>query len=120
MEQVNPYLSVFVSEFLKIVLPVLATLLAGLAIQGLRWLEAKIKAERPDAYETLAFLASAAVKAAEQANVAGLITDKKAYAIDFITKRLATYGLNLDVADIEAEIEKAVFEEINQDKALMG
>ena len=112
----NTVLNIFLSEFLKIVLPILAVFLAGLVIQGIRWAEAKIKAERPDVYDTLAFLASAAVKSAEQANFAGLVEDKKTYAVDFVTRRLTEYGFNIDIKDIEAEIEKAVFEEINKEK----
>jgi hypothetical protein len=110
MDQLNPYLSMFLQEFLKIVLPVLAVALAGLVVQGIRWLEAKIKEARPDIYETLAWLADAAVKSAEQAKVAGLVEDKKNYAVDFVQRRLATYGINLDVKEIEAEVEKAVLE----------
>lgn len=114
----GPFLNTFLEEFLKIVLPVLATLLAGLAIQGVRWLEEKIKSERPDIYMTLSWLASAAVKSAEQAGAAGLIEDKKKYALDLIQKRLVEYGITVDISEIEAEIEKAVFEEINKPGAV--
>ena len=113
MSEYSPYLSLFLGEFLKIVLPILAVMLGGLVVQGVRLLEEKIKNERPDAYAVLAFLAAAAVKSAEQAKLAGLIEDKKIYAIDFITARLAIYGLELNIGDIETEIEKAVFEEFN-------
>jgi LL-H family phage holin len=116
MDQLNPYLSIFLTQFLYIVLPVLATLLAALCVQGLRWLEGKIKAERPDIFKTLQFLASAAVQAAEQAKIAGLISDKKVYAIGLITEQLNTLGLTIDVQSIEGAIETAVFAEINKDK----
>jgi len=114
------YLSAFLEPFLVIVLPILATFLAGLVVQQIRLVQEKIKNERPDIYGILAFLTEAAVKSAEQAKIAELIDDKKAYAIQFVQDRLATYGIKMDVSLIAAEIEKAVFESINQPKELMG
>lgn len=114
------YLSAFLQPFLMIVLPPLAALLAGLALQGIRWIQAKIKNESPKAYEILSFIVGAAVMAAEQAEIAGLISEKKEFALQFAQERLKLYGLTLDTKLIMDEIEKAVYENINQPEKLLG
>ena len=114
------YLSAFLEPFLAIVLPLLATFIAGLVVQQIRLLQEKIKNEKPQLYEVLAFLSDAAVQAAEQANLSEYAGGKKDFAIQFVQDRLAIYGLKIDIRLIEEEIERAVFSEINQPKELMG
>jgi len=112
----NEVLNAFLGTFLSIVLPVLAAFLAGLAVQGIRWLNAKIKSEKPKEYEILAFLANAAVKAAEQAKVGELIENKKEFAIAYVEKWMGSYGFTFDLDSIAEEIERAVYDEINKNK----
>jgi len=111
----NQFFSAFLNAFLPGVLSVLGTTAAIWVIQQIRLLQAKIKAENPDVFEQLEWFAQAAVIAAEQANVKGLIADKKQYAIEVVETWLKQYNLNVDVLAIDAAVEKAVFEVINSE-----
>jgi hypothetical protein len=53
------------------------------------------------------------VQAAEQAKIAGLIQEKKAYALALAQEWLKSRGWKLDIILIEGLIEQAVFEEFN-------
>jgi hypothetical protein len=113
----------FVVDFLYslagVLVPVLATMVAGYAIQGIRYLEQKIKNERPDVYATLMFVAKEAVHAAEQSGFAGLVEDKKAFALAYLQRELDARGIKgFDLTTLEDKIEAAVFEEINRNKVL--
>jgi hypothetical protein len=116
-----PIVTQFLNNFLPPLAGVLGTFLAILALQWIRLLQAKIKAENPALFEQLEWLAALAVKAAEQAGAAGFIYDKKAYAIKFIQDWLAKYNLgDVDVSAIEAAIEAAVFEQFKGTEIKMG
>lgn len=114
MEQ--QYFSQFVNAFMGLIIPVLATALVGVSIQGFRWLAAKIKQEQPDVYAQLEFFARAGVLAAEQAKIGELGQVKLDYAVDFVQTWLNKYGYkDIDVKTIESVIEKSVFEEFNKE-----
>jgi len=51
-----------------------------------------------------------AVRAAEQLEIAGLVKDKKEYAMAFVRNFLASHGINVDLEIISGAIEAAVIE----------
>lgn len=105
------------SDFLAVVLPVLLSALAAVAVNYFRLLEQRIKNEKPDLYKVLDLLVKQGVSAAEQLGLNGQIEDKKAYALKYVQDMLNQYGLKeIDVAIIEAKIEAAVFDEITKNK----
>lgn len=105
------------SDFLAVVLPVLASLLAAVLVNYFRLLQQRIQAEKPDLYKILDLLVKQGVQAAEQLGLNNAILDKKAYALKYVQDALNQYGLKeIDVSIIEAKIEAAVFAEINKDK----
>jgi LL-H family phage holin len=107
------------SDFLAIVLPVLVSALAAVAVNYFRLLEQRIKNEKPDLYKVLDVLVKQGVSAAEQLGLNGEIADKKTYAIKYVQDMLNQYGLKgIDVSVIEAKIEAAVFDEITKSKPL--
>jgi hypothetical protein len=113
----HDFLVKFVNELLVALLPVLAASLVGLSVQGLRYLQALIKAKQPNAYNQLEWFVCQAVHAAEQAGVAGLIEDKKQFAIDFVNRELEVRGWGgIDEKMIADKIEAAVYEQINKSK----
>lgn len=113
------FLSRFAQEFLGIVLPVLASLLAGLFIAWITKLVNQIKAQLDHRYIWMLDEAvRVAVLAAEQANLAGFIEDKKAYALDVAEKWLGERGFKIDLGVLADRIEAAVMEEFNKDKKL--
>jgi N-formylglutamate amidohydrolase len=113
----HDFLVKFVNELLVALLPVLAASLVGLAIQGLRYLQAEIKLKQQNVYNQLDWFVRQAVYAAEQAGVAGLIENKKQFAIDFINRELEARGLgSIDEKMIADKVEAAVYEEINKSK----
>ena len=99
---------------LLILLPALATMIAGwvLAKAKIAWLN--FKEAQSGWASTLESIATLAVKAAEQLNVAELIEDKKSYAVQVAQLWLNDKGLKIDLAVIEAAIEAAVFDEFNK------
>jgi LL-H family phage holin len=102
-------------DFLIVVLPVLASALAAVAVNYFRLLEQRIKNEKPDVYKILDIIVRQAVSAAEQLGLNGEIADKKAYAIKYVQDMLNAYGFDeIDVALIDAKIEAAVFDELNK------
>ncbi len=111
----NQVFSAFLNAFLPVVLPVLFAALAGLAVQYIRLLQAKIKAEYPDVFAQVEWIANAAVIAAEQAKVGELITDKKNYALQVAEAWLKQYNINVDMKVLDAAIEKAVYDVFNSE-----
>lgn len=107
----------FVSSLLQAVLlailPVLAGALVNWAIKA-----AKLKAGELDqqTLTTLTWLASTAVRAAEQANLSGYVTDKKAFALDYVQTWLSGHGIQLDAVTLSTAIEAAVMEEFGKAK----
>jgi len=113
------FVSVFVQEFLGIVVPVLASLLAGLLIAWIKKLVEEIKANMDHRFIWMLDEAvRVAVLAAEQANLAGFVEDKKAYAIDVAEKWLAARGFKVDLGILADQIEAAVMEEFNKEKII--
>lgn len=111
------FVSVFAQEFLGIVVPVLASLLAGLLIAWIKKLVEEIKAKMDHRFIWMLDEAvRVAVLAAEQANLAGFVEDKKAYAIDVAEKWLAARGFKVDLGILADQIEAAVMEEFNKEK----
>lgn len=111
------FISVFLQKFLEIVLPVLATALAGLAIAWITKVISDLKSKLTDEQKWLIDnIIQTAVFAAEQVNLKGLVVDKKEYALSIAEKWMAEKGLNIDAHVLDAMIEAAVYEELNRDK----
>lgn len=109
------FVSVFAQEFLSIVLPVLASLLAGLVIAWISKVVAEIKGKMDDRFIWVFDEAvRVAVLAAEQAELAGYIANKKAYAIDIAQRYLESRGFKIDLALLSDRIEAAVMEQFNK------
>jgi hypothetical protein len=111
-------LSVFAQKFLEAALPVLASLLAAWLVAKIRQAWSQLSAKDPELAYWLSSGADMAVNAAEQAQLAGLISDKKIYALGVLEKYLAEHGVKLDLVVMSAAIEAAVWTEINRDKAV--
>ncbi|KPL70109.1 hypothetical protein ADN00_18885 [Ornatilinea apprima] len=112
------FLSEFVQQLLLYLLPILAAALASWLIVQVSKGLAELKSARPDVYQELMWVAKGVVQAAEQAGAAGLITDKKNYAINIAEKWLAAKGWHIDLDLIDAAVEQAVWDEINKYKVL--
>ena len=97
-------------------MPVLMTALVALLVQYIRLAQEKIKAAKPDEYAIFERICEKAVYIAEQLKLAGFIEDKKAYAINYVQKKIDETGIKIDLAMIEEEIERIVFEELNKGK----
>jgi len=103
-------------ELAKALLPVLVAALVGLAVSWAKAQLAKARSLAPDAVDEMAWIAERAVQAAEQAGLAGLINDKKQYALECAEGWLAAKHINIDLHLIDAAIEAAVYSEINKGK----
>ena len=110
------FLSQFLQYFLMFALPALASIAASWLIARAKSAWLQFKTEHNGAGWILEQTASMAVKAAEQAKLSGFITDKKTYAIEIAEKRLADYGVKIDLDAIDAAIEAAVMTEFNKAK----
>lgn len=103
----------FIEVFLGALLPVVVVFVVRwIKLQGDKLL-AQIEAEKPELLYELRAVAAMAVNAAEQANVAGLIVQKKEYALSIAEKYLTDRGWHVDLDVISAAIEAAVRKEIN-------
>jgi hypothetical protein len=107
-------LSTFAMQFLLAIAPVLASLAAAWALAKARTAWAELREKQAPTAWWIEQVASMAVKAAEQANVAGLVKEKRDYAFALIEKRLAANGYTLDIDLIYAAIEAAVLDEFNR------
>jgi D-alanyl-D-alanine carboxypeptidase len=96
-------------NILLLSLPAIAGAFVAVAVAYIKKLAAQIEAEKPDVFVVLQLFAEAAVQAAEQMNIAGLIEDKKAYALEQVQKWLDEKGIILDASLIEQAIESEVF-----------
>ncbi len=103
---------------------VLLALIAAIVPSLVSWIKAqttllieKARLNAPDVTQALIEAAYFAVKAAEQSKLAGLIEDKKDYAIDVAEAWLEAKGIKIDLHLIEAAIEKAVGEEFPREKS---
>ena len=77
-ELMKEFLVKFLEALMLALLPLLVSLLVGQVVRVGQDLARKLKARNAEAYEMVRFAAMAAVKAAEQANLGGLIEEKKA------------------------------------------
>lgn len=111
------FTSVFLQKFLEVVLPVLATAIAGLVIAWINKVVAEVKIRLGEDWQwALEAAVEAAVMAAEQVNLHGELVDKKEYALTFAENWLSERGVKVSLAVLDAKIEAAVWEVINRDK----
>ena len=78
---------------------------------------AQAKAYQPEITEWIENCAEFAVKAAEQTGLAGMIEDKKQYALSVAEAWLEAKGVPVDLHLLDAAIEKAVLENFPHDGA---
>ena len=107
----------------QVLMAVLTICLPPLVTIAVKWLNAKtneikqqIEQNNPGWGYALEEAAALAVSAAEQSKLAGLIADKKAYAIDIIEKWLEARKIHIDLDLIEAAIEAEVIRQFPQGK----
>jgi hypothetical protein len=112
--------SPIVSAVLQVVLVAVLSIVAQYVT---RWLKAKsaealsaAKDYQPSILAMVESIASVAVKAAEQAGAAGLIEDKKRYAMGVASKWLDDQGIIIDLSLISAAVEAAVLSELHGGK----
>jgi hypothetical protein len=111
------FLSAFLQKFLEVVLPVLATALAGLAIAWITKLINDVKARLTEDQEWIINQAiEAAVLAAEQIDLKGVVIDKKDYALQVAMQWLSLKGIKINLNILDARIEAAVFDQFNRDR----
>ncbi len=109
--EISPIVVSVINAILMAALPALVVVLIAAVVGWTRKEWALFKAAQPGLADQLAMYAKIAVEAAEQAGLAELVTDKKAYALEIATRWLAQKGLEgIDVELIEAEIERQVRE----------
>ena len=115
------FLTNFSQAFLGVILPMLATalagMLAGLVMKGINWVQSKCDLQ-------LQMILNAAVKsavlAAEQVHLVDAAIQKKDYAVDFATKWLAERGYKINLDVLSDAIEAAVMEEFNKSRVTAG
>jgi len=99
----------FVSKLLQALLLAIFPVLAGALV---RWVLVAVKRESQrfdqQTLHTLTMLAELAVRAAEQAKLAGLIDDKKKYALEMMEQWFARRGVQIDLQALSAAIESEV------------
>lgn len=114
MDPILDFVSVFAEGVLLAIAPVLASMVAAWLIAQVKTAWAKAREAAGEWVWVLDAIADKAVQAAEQANMAGLIQDKKAYALDLAQQFLSEQGYKIDVSLIDAAIEAAVLEQFNK------
>ena len=113
-----PVLSKVIEAILIAILPPLVVALITFLIVKAKEVWERAKQWNPTVTQYLERAASFAVQAAEQAGAAGLIKDKKEYAIQIAEAWLAANHITTDLHLIDAAIEKAVLELFNSDEVL--
>ena len=109
LNEISPILVSVLNSLLLAALPVLSVAIVGALFTWGRVQWANLKASQPLVADQVAFYVRIAVEAAQQAGIAKLVTDKKAYALDIASRWLSQNGLDgIDVELIEAEIERQV------------
>ena len=104
----SPEFGQFVVNILLALVTVLVPLI-GAAVRNL------VAANKDDArFQTLMSVARVAVLAAEQAGLAGRVSDKKDAAIEYAEAMLADRGMKVDLDALSAAIESAVADELNR------
>jgi hypothetical protein len=107
-------LSSFIETFLIACATAFAPLAVAWIIGRVRLTWASIRSEHVAEAYVLEELAAMAVKAAEQAKVAQLIEDKKAYALSVMESWLEQRGYSINLHAISAAIEAAVYDEFTK------
>jgi hypothetical protein len=112
----NPVFVKFFESLALAIAPILAAALAAYLVTLAAKIWKQIKTDRPDIAYILLAGARMAVQAAEQAGLAGLIENKKAYALDFLENYLKTQGIPINIKLLDAAIEAAVYNEFKKFK----
>lgn len=100
---------------LQTLLPVLVAAVASYVAVQVRAAWERIKQSQDDSViGHIEWAVSVAINAAEQAGIAGLIKDKKEYALHVAQTILGNKGIKIDVISLEAAIEAAVYKELNK------
>jgi D-alanyl-D-alanine carboxypeptidase len=110
-------LSQVLQAVLIVVLPPIAVFIVKFFQAKIKVLWEEAKAWSPTITDMLEAAAKFAVIAAEQAGAAGLIEDKKQYALKVATDWLLEHNIEINLVLVSAAIEKAVAEEINKPPA---
>ena len=108
------FLSEFVQAFLMASIPPLAGMLAAWLLGHVRKVWQQVKDNAGDWVWLLDEAARIAVRAAEQMELAEIISDKKQYAVATVDAFLKEKGFNVDLSLIEAAIEAAVLREFGK------
>lgn len=111
LQQVIDALFVALQSILMVVLPAVAVAVVRLSWAKASELWAKVEEKKPTLADVLEQAAVFAVKAAEQADIAGLVHTKKGYALGIAQEWLEAQGIDIDLNLIDAAIEKAVAEQ---------
>ena len=115
MEEFINLLQQFVFNLLVLALPVIAAFLIALLKAWIEKVLAEVEEAQPKLADAIKQAVSLAVKAAEGLDLAGMITDKKAYALEIAQAWLDEEGwgeIELDI--LEAAIEAEVLKVFNQ------
>ena len=96
-------------SILMLSIPAIAGALVTVAVAYIKKVAAQIEADKPDVFAIVQVFAEAAVEAAEQMGLAGIVEDKKEYAIAAVEKWLAEKGIAIDVDLIEQAVEAEVY-----------
>jgi len=111
-------LSSVLQKVLEIVLPALFTIAAGYVIVWFRAKVAQARAKLTDEQNWIVDqIINTAILAAEQARLKDILVNKKEYALNIAEVWLAQKGIKIDLNQIDALIEAAVFNEFNREKA---
>lgn len=113
----NP-LWVVLNQVLIAVITASTPIVVAMVVLALNQLRAKLQAQAGEhRWQQVSAIVAAAVAAAEQTGLSGEIrksgVEKKAFAVAAAQKWLDEKGIQLDVADLSARIETAVYQEIN-------
>lgn len=108
------YSAILQTILLAVISAVVPSLIAYLKAQAAYRIES-IRQSQPKLADALAEAADFAVKAAEQSKLAGLIKDKKNYAMIIAEDWLQAKGVKIDVHLLAAAIEAAVGENFPKD-----
>lgn len=116
-EVILTFISELVQGLLLAFMPVLASMAAAWLFAQVKSAWLKFKEDHTATYWVIEGIAEIAVKAAEQAKMAGLIAEKKDYAVAVAQQYLLEKGLAINLDVIEAAIEAAVYSEFNKAKS---
>lgn len=109
-------MSDFLTPFLTISLSLLSGLAAAWLFSKVLDIREKLRVKNPQVMQIVEAAARFAVTAAEQAQKAGFIGDRKAYALRIAEDYLDEHGVVIDVDLLVAAIESAVWNEFNAAK----